>query len=103
MINKIVRTYKKRVWSVVPANNSTTFFKKKSQLFDPHLVGAETLGNQMKKPDASYEALKVLEKLSRNNDIDFVMDFYKKGLENFGKDWRYADINTALITIGKNI
>lgn len=103
LINKIARTKKRRVWSVTPANNSTTFFNKGSQLFDPHLVGTETLGNQMKKHDASYEALKVLEKISRNNDVDFVINFYKKGLENFGEDWRYADINTALITIGKNI
>ncbi|RPF75040.1 MAG: class I SAM-dependent methyltransferase [Rickettsiales bacterium TMED289] len=103
LINKIIRTSKKRAWSSTPKNNSSTFFKKGSQLFDPHLVGVKTLGDQMQRAAVCRDALEVLEKISRNKDVDFVIEFYKKGLENFGSDWKYADINTALITIGKNI
>ena len=31
------------------------------------------------------------------------MDFINKGVEKFGENWLYADINTALVAIGKNI
>ena len=103
LLNKLTRTVKEKNWNDIPINHSTTFFKDGSQLFDPHLVGTETLGNQMKTSQTCREVLEVLKKLSPNNDVDFAKEFYEKGLETFGENWVYADINTALLTISKNI
>ncbi len=103
LLNKLTRTVKRKNWNDIPINHSTTFFKDGSQLFDPHLVGTETLGNQMKTSQTCREVLEVLKKLSPNNDVDFAKEFYEKGLETFGENWVYADINTALLTISKNI
>jgi predicted O-methyltransferase YrrM len=103
LINKINRTIKRKKWATVPINTSTTFFKEGSQLFDPHLVGTETLGNQMKSSETCREVLEILNKITQNNDVEFVKKFYEKGLNLFGDNWVYADINTALITISKNL
>jgi len=103
LINKINRTIKKKNWNSIPKNDSTTFFKEGSQLFDPHLVGTETLGNQMKSSQTCKEVLEILNKITPNNDVDFVKEFYTKGLELYGDSWVYADINTALLTISKNL
>tara|TARA_B100000674_G_C37895296_1_gene941031 strand:+ start:757 stop:1590 length:834 start_codon:yes stop_codon:yes gene_type:complete len=103
LINKINRTIKKKSWKSTPINNSSTFFKEGSQLFDPHLVGTETLGRQMKSARICSEVLDILNKITPNNDVEFAKDFYSKGLSLYGDDWTYADINTALLTISKNL
>ena len=103
LINKINRTIKKKSWNSTPINNSTTFFKEGSQLFDPHLAGTETLGKQMKSAGICREVLEILKKLTPNSDVEFAKDFYTKGLDLYGDNWTYADINTALLTISKNL
>lgn len=103
LINKINRTIKKKSWNSTPINDSTTFFKEGSQLFDPHLAGTETLGKQMKSASICREVLEILKKLTPNSDVEFAKDFYTKGLDLYGDNWTYADINTALLTISKNL
>ena len=103
LINKINRIYKRKKWESIPIQKTTTFFSDNAQLFDPHLVGTETLVKQMTSTESIEAVLEILDKITPNDDVNFVKKFYRKGLEKFGKNWVYADINTALITISKNI
>ena len=103
LINKINRVNKKKSWASTPIQDSTTFFGETSQLFDPHLVGAKNLGLQMQTKKTYEQVLDVLNKITPNNDVKFAKEFIEKGIEKYGDSWLYADINTALITIGKNI
>tara|TARA_Y100000588_G_C14280386_1_gene936817 strand:+ start:7734 stop:8570 length:837 start_codon:yes stop_codon:yes gene_type:complete len=103
LINKINRVNKRKRWSAIPIQEATTFFSDKAQLFDPHLVGAQTLGKQMTNHHSITDALEILDKITPNDDVEFAKKFYKKGLEIYGDNWVYADINTALITISRNV
>ena len=62
LINKLNRINKKKQWSSVPIQKSTTFFGKNSQLFDPHHVSAKNLGFQMQNQKIYVEVLEVLKK-----------------------------------------
>ncbi len=103
LINKFNRTKKRKSWANIPVQISTTFFNNNSQLFDPHLIGTKTLAKQMHSLETLQEVLAILEKITPNDDVDFVKKFYKKGIGEFGDNWVYADINSALIAISKNL
>ena len=101
VINKINRTLKRNSWKKTPVNSSTTFFKDGIQLLDPHLLGRETIKNLISNNEVINEALLILKKLKSNHDVEFMSEFYEKGLELYGDKWVYADINTALIGLSK--
>jgi len=104
VLNKLKRIRKRRQWDTVPQQQDTTFFNSGYQLFDPHLVGSKTLGYQMTQAKTVRKVLEILENLTPNEpSIEFVKKFYKKGLDKFGDDWNYGDINTALFVISKNL
>ena len=101
--NKIKRLKKKNSWNTIPHLKDNVFFKDGIQLYDPHLIGVQTLGDQCKHADTAQCVLKILEELESEPSINFVKDFISKGLKIYGKNWKYADINTVLYAIGKNI
>ena len=83
--NKLIKIKKKKSWNNIPSNNSNVFFSKKMQLYDPHLVGLQTLGDQCKSAETAREVLGILNKLEGEPCIDFVKGFISKGLEIHGK------------------
>ena len=101
LINKINRALKRNSWKKTPANSSTTFFKDGIQLLDPHLLGRETIKNLISNNEVIKEALLILKKLESNHDVEFISEFYEKGLRLYGDKWVYADINTALVGLSK--
>lgn len=101
VINKIKRTLKRNSWKKIPSNSSTTFFKDGIQLLDPHLLGRETIKNLISNNEVIKEALLILKKLESNHDVEFISEFYEKGLRLYGDKWVYADINTALVGLSK--
>lgn len=101
VVNKINRTLKRNSWKKTPANSSTTFFKDGIQLLDPHLLGRETIKNLISNNEVIKEVLLILKKLESNHDVEFISEFYEKGLRLYGDKWVYADINTALVGLSK--
>src|SRR5262249_52128004 len=60
-------------------------------------AGAATLAPQTIGAPVVRDALNVLERLTPDAYWNFVRDFYRAGLDRFGDDWEYADINTVLV------
>ena len=103
LTNKIKKNKKIKSWAAVPHLESAVYFDDDFQLFDPHLIGT----NKISKEAVSYETiqsvLEILDKLEPEPCISFVKKFIKKGIHEHGKNWKYADINTLLFSIGNSI
>ena len=65
------------------------------------MLGEATIKKLISNSNAVEEALLILNKLEVNHDINFILDFYEKGLKLYKDNWVYADINTALIGLSK--
>jgi predicted O-methyltransferase YrrM len=87
----------------VPLQKQVTFIKKDSNWYEPVLAGASTFIHDTTSADTVKGVLEVVQKLDADNYLRYCIDFYKAGLERFGKNWSYADINTVLYGISKNI
>ena len=103
VFNKIKKINKKKSWKKIPHVDDTVFFNEDFQLFDPHLIGTKTLGNFSTSNETIKEVSKLLDDLDPEPCINFVKQFISKGLETYGHSWKYADINTVLFSIGKNL
>ena len=74
LTNKI-RKLRKRIHGKLYLILKTMFFKNEFQLFDPHLIGLQTIGDQCKSADTAKEVLKILSKLENEPCINFVKDY----------------------------
>jgi predicted O-methyltransferase YrrM len=72
-----------------------------NQWYRSTLGGASTFSRLVVGGACVGEALGILERLSPDCYQEYVARFYRKGLEQFGDQWQYADINTALIGLGR--
>ena len=61
------------------------------------ICGPSTLLPYCLGKDAIEEVIAVLEKLEKDEYSEHLIEYYKDGLEKFGKNWVYADITTVLI------
>ena len=103
LINKIKKTRKKNSWKSIPQINENVFFRNEFQLFDPHLVGTNKIGDESCSFETLNETLKVLQILEPEPVIDFVKEYIKKGISTHGHKWRYSDINSLLFSIGRDL
>lgn len=103
LVNKMRKTQKKASWARVPAVNQMTYFGDECQIFDPHLIGPTTLARDCLNEGSIQGALEVMEQLEPDLYLSFVKDYYRKGLEQYGSRWSYADINTVLYGICRNL
>lgn len=71
------------------------------QWYLPSLAGPETFLPFCVGSKAVREVREVMDRLSPDSFLDFVKNYYDAGLEQFGDDWRYADINTFLLGVTK--
>lgn len=102
IVIKLKKIKKKASWSKVPIQEKTTFFSDEFMLYEPHLAGASTFANQIQDIETTKEVLKTLDLLSPGEpSLEFVKDFYRKGIENFGDSWKYADISSAVYVFSK--
>jgi predicted O-methyltransferase YrrM len=60
------------------------------------VVGASAIGDRALSRDAYERTLAILDRLERDDYVDYVRAFVARGYELAGDDWRYADITTAL-------
>ena len=102
-VNKFYKLVKKNAWKNIPINNSTTYFNSDFQLFDPHMVGTDTISLKATSSEVIKGVSNVLDKLEPEPCINFVKSFMNKGLTNFNNHWVYADINTVLYAIANII
>ena len=101
----VVRLRHKYVKSILSKSTFSvdTTHRTSNQWLEPVLLGRETLKSIILKPENIRETLDLLEKMPSDDYLEFLKDFYKKGLDTFGDDWVYADIVSALNAITKNI
>jgi predicted O-methyltransferase YrrM len=103
LANKIKKIRKRDSWDKTPHLSNAVFFDESFQLFDPHLVGTKTLANESISNETIIGVLDILNKFESEPCIDFVKKYISTGLNNFGDKWIYADINTVLFAISKNL
>tara|TARA_Y100000022_G_scaffold168288_1_gene153384 strand:+ start:2375 stop:3187 length:813 start_codon:yes stop_codon:yes gene_type:complete len=101
----VVRIKLRKIKSILSKSSfsSDTTHIASSQWLEPVLLGKETLKQIILNPENIRDTLKLLEEMPKDEYLEFLIDFYKKGLSMFGDDWVYADIVTALNAISKNI
>ncbi|HEX3646075.1 MAG TPA: hypothetical protein VHT95_10735, partial [Vicinamibacterales bacterium] len=87
-----------------PAAAGNTLFAPGNQWYAPAIAGASTFGASMLAgPTAVRRALTVLERLTPDAYADYVLAFYRAGLERHPETWQFADINTALMTLAAGL
>lgn len=84
-------------------NPATSLVSPGNQWYSPSVYGASTLSRDVSSGSTAKEVLSILERLTPDNYMEFVLEFYRAALERFGDDWRYADINTVLYGVSKHV
>ncbi|MGI8960842.1 MAG: class I SAM-dependent methyltransferase [Bryobacteraceae bacterium] len=83
------------------ATVATTYFERGNQWYLPALAGPATFLPKVARVETIREVFLVMEQLSPDKYMEFLLNFYREGLERFGDDWAYADINTILFGFSK--
>jgi predicted O-methyltransferase YrrM len=79
-----------------PAISRLTYFEEGNQWYRPLLAGPSTFLDDVSGMKAVRGALDVLGRLSPDQYLEFLAGYCRRGLEEFGASWVYADINTVL-------
>lgn len=105
MLNRVLHRLEHLIHPVMvthpTAVSTTTYFEKENQWYLPTLVGPTSFLSEVEGSKPVSDVKAVLENLARDSYMDFVLNFYKQGLERFGDKWVYADINTVLLGLSK--
>lgn len=101
MIRRIAYKLKNRLtlprYGAAPPLERTTYLEDGNQWYVPAMVGPSTFTGEVVGAAAVRRVLAILGKLSRDPYMDFVIGFYERGLDRFGEQWVYSDINTVLL------
>lgn len=79
-----------------PALGRLTYIEEGNQWYRPLLAGPSTFIDDVSGMKAVRGALDVLDRLSADQYLEFLVRYCRRGLEEFGASWVYADINTVL-------
>lgn len=79
-----------------PALGRLTYIEEGNQWYRPLLAGPSTFVDDVSGVKAVRGALDVLGRLSPDPYLEFLVRYCRRGLEEFGASWAYADINTVL-------
>lgn len=99
----------KRLHSPVSADPSSyavsanTYFENGNQWYLPVIAGPSTFAEEASSATTMRGVVEVLNGLTPDRYLDFILRFYERGLNTFGGQWIYADINTVLYTVSKMI
>lgn len=99
--NKLLRENKKKSWSTIPAQTVTTYYESGNQWYEPVIVGPSTFIASCSNVKTAQGVLGVFKKLKKDKYLEFLIRYFEKGLQSFGKHWKYADINTVLYGISR--
>jgi predicted O-methyltransferase YrrM len=72
-----------------------------SNWYRPTILGPSTVANYAMSRSCVEEVMQVLAKLKQDEVMDYLLQYYKTGLDRFGEHWWYADIATVLVAITK--
>jgi len=103
VLTKLRSIRMKKAWSSVPHQVDMTYSENGNQLLEPTLAGVSTLSHDCSNGQTVRGVLEIVEKLSEERFLSYVKNYYRRGLERFGDQWVYADVNTILYGICKNI
>ena len=81
-----------------PVVESNTYVDA-NDFYLPPLGGPSTLASRATATGTLRKVLAVLERLSPDAYSSYLTNFYRAGLDRFGEEWHYADINTVLVTL----
>lgn len=79
----------------------TTYLEDGNQWYVPTIAGPSTFLSEVIGAEPVRCVLSVLEHLSPDKYMEFIVNFYRTGLNRFGDSWVYADINTVLFGFAK--
>jgi predicted O-methyltransferase YrrM len=85
-----------------PVAVSNALLVPDNQWYGPAVAGASTFAVAAAAPATVQRALDVLQRLTPDKYAEFLSTFYRAGLERY-PDWRYADINTALVALASGL
>ncbi len=94
--------YNKPRYNSKPSLTSITFDRDDITGYNL-IAGPSTLLPYCVGKGAIEEVIGVLEKLEKDEYAEYLIEYYKDGLERFGKNWVYADITTVLIGLSSII
>ena len=101
--SKLQRDYISKKLDSTEYQLDMTFVDTNNNWYHPLFAGPLTFKDSLQSSETLKDVLGVLRKLDADEYVDFNINFIEKGLNNFGDDWRYGDINTALYSISKKI
>lgn len=71
------------------------------ELYSSVIVSPEAIAKASSSPSAINRAIEITNSLSFDKYTRYVLEFYKQGLQVFGRYWGFMDIVTVLNTVGK--
>lgn len=69
--------------------------------YRPVLVGPSTLGERASSSACVQRAADVLTRLDADDYVEYLLGYYRAGLDRFGETWRYADLATVLLAVAE--
>jgi predicted O-methyltransferase YrrM len=100
---KLSREIKGYYRSKTQFQKEMTFTDTEDNWYEPVLAGPSTFVQDCTCAETVKNVNSILKKLEADKYIQFNIEYYNKGIERFGNKWVYADINTVLYGIAKNI
>ena len=101
--SKILRETRKRSWNNIPRQEETTFIENDTEWLSSILSGPTTFIHDSMSAETIAKVIDISQKLTIDKWSKFTIEFYQEGLRRFGDNWKYADLNTVLYSICKNI
>jgi predicted O-methyltransferase YrrM len=98
-----IRPAHRRSTTGVPALPNTVHLEDGNQWYEPLVAGPSTFLADVVGARAVRGALDVLTRLSGDRYMDFLINYYRRGLSQFGEDWVYADLNTVLYGLSRRL
>jgi predicted O-methyltransferase YrrM len=80
-----------------------THVEEGNQWYHPPLAGPSTFVTDVSSAKAVRGMLDVLGRLSSDSYLEFLSRYGRRGLEEFGESWIYADINTVLYGLAEGL
>ena len=72
-----------------------------ANIYPPVLAGPSTIEGYCAGEAVVEEALEILQSLQPDDYIRYTSEYYREGLQRFGRAWVYADIVTVLLGLSK--
>lgn len=95
------------VWTENPSRSKHACFDKleegATEWYPPVMIGATAIGRQIANDCKRYLTMadRLLKQLEPDEYINYLQEYYREGLERFGKDWGYIDIVTAVLGLAE--